>query len=366
MKKGLKKLMIGMSLLSFLTVLPLTSCSLFQEDGYIITDIQSRVDEVSGDVVVMIYTTSEENPLITFTIPKGEEGEDGVSIENIEGKPTADGKSVILTITYVDNALPPTVITVPVIDGKDGRGVKKVLLDYDENGNVVMTVTYTDDTSEPPFIIPKGNDGNGIDHTDVNYNDPEYIIVTIFYTEPGKDPTIINIPKGVGIASIVYDESRSTDNLYVLMVTYTNGRVSYIEIPRPKSSAWYTGVGSPSSTIGKNGDFYLDQSNGYIYQKDNSGNWIFVLGMLGMGLKEKYDVKFIPTNGAWEDGTTDSLIYKVYYGDFLELDEIPIPVRENYVFSGWFTSLDNPNAGQFTDLTPVLKDMTLYPKWISE
>ena len=365
MKKGIKKLLLGFSLLTFITMLPLTSCSLFKEDGYIITDVTTRVDEVTGDIVVMIQTTSEENPLITFTIPRGDAGEDGVSIENITSDLTSDGKAVILTITYVDNALPPTKITVPVIDGKDGRGVKDINLDYDEEGNVIVTIIYTDDTSEPPFIIPKGSDGNGVDYTDVNYNDPEYVIVTIYYTEPGKEPTIINIPKGVGITSVTYDETRSNDDLYVLMVTYSNGRVSYIEIPRPKSSVWYTGIGSPSNEIGKNGDFYLDQSTGYVYQKNSDGKWVFVLGMLGMGVKEKYDVKFIPKDGTWSDGTTDTLIYKVYYGDFLDLDEIPIPVRDNYEFKGWYTSSEyNPNAGQFTDLTPVLKDITLYPRWI--
>ena len=52
------------------------------------------------------------------------------------------------------------------------------------------------------------------------------------------------------------------------------------------------------------------------YVKDATSDTIFKdEKMLGLNypLKEKYDVKFVPTNGAWEDGTTDSLIYKVYY-----------------------------------------------------
>lgn len=366
MKKGFKKILLGCMLLSMVTVLPLTSCSLFEEDGYLITDIDHRIDPITGNVVVMISTNSEENPLITFTIPQGIPGDDGVSIENIEPTISGDGKAVIITITFVDNALPPKVITVPIVDGKDGRGIETVDLDYDENGNVIMTVFYTDGTSEAPIVIPKGEEGNGIEHTDVDYiSDPNNVIITIIYTSEDKDPTIIKIPRGRGVESIVYSETESNETTYVLVITYTDGFVDYIRIPRPKSSEWHTGVGTPKSTLGKAGDFYLDQTNGYVYQKNENGEWQFILGMLGTGTKEKYDVKFIPIDGYWEDGSSDTLIYKVYYGDFLELDEIPIPYRDDYEFAGWYTSSEyNPNAGQFTDLTPVLKDITLYPRWI--
>ena len=44
---------------------------------------------------------------------------------------------------------------------------------------------------------------------------------------------------------------------------------------------------------------------------------------------------------------------------------MPSIFREDYTFLGWYTSpnMANVNSGQFTDLTPVLCDMTLYAWW---
>ena len=49
--------------------------------------------------------------------------------------------------------------------------------------------------------------------------------------------------------------------------------------------------------------------------------------------------------------------------------EIPTPEREGFTFDGWYTKLNedgtvNVNAGRFTDLTPILSDMTLYAHFI--
>lgn len=366
MKKGFKKIILGTMLAAF-SIAPLTGCSIFGEDGYTITDIQTRFDASTGNVIVMISTTSEENPLITFTIPQGD---DGVGIENISSDISEDGNSVVITITYVENRLAPTIITVPIVNGKDGKGITNMDVNYDENGNLVMIVRYTDGTTQGPFTIPRGIDGDdgvGIESTEVDYkSDKNNVILIIHYTDPTMEDTVINIPKGVGVESIDYMPNLSTEDEYVLQVTYSDGYVDYIFLDRPKTTVWHKGETAPDSSIGKEGDFYLNIVNGHVYQK-NGGVWSFLFSMKGTGSAISYVVQFIPEKGTWEDGSNYSIGMSVEYGKYIDLKNIPTPIRENYVFDGWWTTNDdNPNAGQFTDLTPVLKDITLYPRWVEE
>ena len=372
MKKFVRKLLVGASLFLTVSALPLTSCSLFGEDGFVITSISSTYDE-SGNVVVTILTTSEETPVLTFTVSAGLAGEDGVSIVNVEGQPGEDGNSIDLIFYYSDNIYPPTTINVPVIRGEDGRGVENIEVVRDANENLVITFYYTDGTKQGPYTIPRGvpgkdgKDGVGILNIQIDqHGDPDNVIVIINYTDSAYLPTIIKIPKGVGIASITYDEETSTIDEYSLLVTYSNGKTSYITIPRPKSSEWFTGEDAPASTIGKDGDFYLNVVNGFVYQKKN-GSWNYLLCMKGTGSAVNFLVKFYPSEGSWSDGSTDTIAMVVDYGEYIDINNIPTPVRDNYVFNGWWTTQDNnPNAGHFTDLTPVLKDMNLYPRWIEE
>lgn len=365
MKKGFKKIILGTMLAAF-SIAPLTGCSIFGDDGYTITDIQTRYDASTGNVIVMISTTSEENPLITFTIPQGISGKDGVSIVSVDPVLNAEGTELTITIKYSDPSFPDTVITVPVINGEDGKGIKDFNVGQDKNGNVTVEIVYTDGTTDGPFIIPKGENGVGIASIEPDYTDPDNVIVTIYYTDSSIDPTVVLIPKGVGITSITYDAEKSTDDEYVLKIQYSNGRTGSLSIPRPKSSEWHVGLNDPDIELGKDGDFYLDQLTGYVWQKKN-GEWIFILSMKGTASAVSYNVRFFPSEGVWSDGTHDTFTYRIGYGEYIDLEDIPTPVRDNYVFTGWFTTNDNnPNAGQFTDLTPVLKDMNLYPRWVEE
>lgn len=365
MKKVFKKLLIGASLLLVGCTMPLTSCSLFGEDGFTIVDMK-HVNDENGNVVVTFYTTSEETPIITFTVPRGLSGIDGVSIVDVEGKLSDDGNSVTLIFYYSDSSIPPTEVTFPIINGEDGRGIENIDVDKDSDGNLLLTVIYTDGTTQGPLLIPRGidgEDGNGILKIEPDYlSDPNNVIITIYFTDGTN--TTFKVAKGIGINSISYDEETSTDDIYSLKIVYSDGYVSYIEIPRPKTSEWFTGEDAPDSTLGKDGDFYLNIVNGFVYQKKN-GSWNYLLCMKGTGSAVNFLVKFYPSEGTWSDGSDDTIAMVIDYGEYIDLDKIPTPVRENYVFNGWWTTQDsNPNAGHFTDLTPVLKDMNLYPRWI--
>ena len=39
------------------------------------------------------------------------------------------------------------------------------------------------------------------------------------------------------------------------------------------------------------------------------------------------------------------------------------PIIKGQLFKGWYTDIENINAGQFTDLTPVTKDLKLYARY---
>ena len=45
-------------------------------------------------------------------------------------------------------------------------------------------------------------------------------------------------------------------------------------------------------------------------------------------------------------------------------DAIPVPTRAGYKFVGWYRSRTvTATSGAFTDLTPILSDLTLYAQW---
>ncbi|HKL94986.1 MAG TPA: InlB B-repeat-containing protein, partial [Haploplasma sp.] len=69
-----------------------------------------------------------------------------------------------------------------------------------------------------------------------------------------------------------------------------------------------------------------------------------------------YTVSF-NTNG----GSYIAPLTGVTYGSMIEL---PFPTKEGYGFKGWFTG-NTVNDGQFTNLSMVTSDLTLYAKWES-
>lgn len=59
-------------------------------------------------------------------------------------------------------------------------------------------------------------------------------------------------------------------NTTLSAVQYYNG--AWLTLGIGATSGWFNGTGAPSATIGNNGDYYLNTTNGSIYQK-SSGAW---------------------------------------------------------------------------------------------
>ena len=132
-----KRLLLAVSALSL--SYPLASCAFFDTgEGAQIKEVTPRYDEATGNTIITITFTDEEREPVTFIVPRGISGKDGVSIKNITSKMLSDGKSIELTISYTDSSVENTVISVPVLEGK---GVKEVLVDTDEDGNTTIQFT---------------------------------------------------------------------------------------------------------------------------------------------------------------------------------------------------------------------------------
>ena len=143
-----------------------TSCSAFFGDEILSitsTNVETNSD---GSMVVTINFADDKSPL-TFTIPKAINGEDGVGIANVVSSLNDDNTIVTITITYT-NDKEPTIISVPVYRGKDGKEIVSVISDFDEYGNTTIKFKYSDGSESETFTINKGEDGKGIKDIQIN------------------------------------------------------------------------------------------------------------------------------------------------------------------------------------------------------
>lgn len=364
-----KRLLLALSALSL--SYPLASCAFFDTgEGAQIKEVTPRYDEATGNTIITITFTDEEMEPVTFIVPRGISGKDGVSIKNITSKMLSDGKSIELTISYTDSSVENTVISVPVLEGK---GVKEVLVDKDEDGNTTIQFTYTDESKGPVITIPKGKDGNGIASFEVNGPDSDGNTTITVTLDDGtkKEFTVSNGRDGVSVSTITYDANKSDATHYVLTIKYTDGYTEEVTLDRPRSTRWFTGTTTPdndsaASSQAVEGDFFLNRINGYVYQKMSDGSWTFLFGMKAddssVGTEVIHTVFFDPGLGKI-NGNTGILMANVLEGKTMPLANIPTPTYEDHTFLGWYTDLTNVNAGRFTDLTPVFSDLKLYAKY---
>ena len=364
-----KRLLLAVSALSL--SYPLASCAFFDDGGGAqIKEVTPRYDETTGNTIITITFTDEEMEPVTFIVPRGISGKDGVSIKNITSKMLSDGKSIELTISYTDSSVENTVISVPVLEGK---GVKEVLVDKDEDGNTTIQFTYTDESKGPVITIPKGKDGNGIASFEVNGPDSDGNTTITVTLDDGtkKEFTVSNGRDGVSVSNITYDANKSDATHYVLTITYTDGYTEEVTLDRPRSTRWFTGTTTPdndsaASSQAVEGDFFLNRINGYVYQKMSDGSWTFLFGMKAddssVG-KEVYHTVFFDPGLGKINGNSGILMATALEGKTMPLSNIPTPTYEGHSFMGWYTDLTNVNAGRFTDLTPVFSDLKLYAKY---
>ena len=339
-----------------ISLLFITSCSAFMgsDEGLMIENIVAEYNEEDGSTKITITFTDEDEAEVTFTIPKGEQGETGlagVGIESIE-----ETENNTLLITFTDE----TTKEVPL----DLEDITNIYSTYKPNEHTT-TVTIETNKNKYEFNVndPLGisNITNSIDGTTGN------ILLEISMTDGTKKEIII--PKGekgdtgLGIESIVASENNLE---YILTITYTDGQTNDIVFTKPKSTIWYSGNGEPNNmSLGifpNDGDFYFDKANFRFYQYDGmfSLSWELVadLGLSG-------DTCQVTFNATANGGSiiTGNNVITCQRGDYVALSDIPIAYKEGYKFVGWYTSKSgntNVNAERFTDLTPVLSNLTLY------
>lgn len=370
--KRFRKMCLTLSVL--LGSVAMSSCSaFFGSDELTISSTDVKTDEKGNTIVTITFTDENKSPL-TFTIPNAINGEDGVGIATVTSELSEDKTLVTIIITYTDANREPTVITVPVYKGEDGKEITNIIQDFDENGNTTLVFEYSDNTQSDVITINKGEDGKGISNIIMNSDQNGNYEITIVYTDgTSEEPFYLN--SGVGIASIQYDESKSDDEKYCLVIYYTDGNTEEIYIPAPQSTKWLSGNGYPSSDLGNEGDFYVIESSGAVYKK-TAGTWRYLFSIKGIGSDLTYTVTFNLNGGKWVNGdltnpdvssTEIRTLSGLTYGAFIDLDQDNLKCYnedESLEFMGWWSdAVITPNSGHFTNLTAVTKDLNLYAIW---
>lgn len=138
-----------------------------------------------------------------------------------------------------------------------------------------------------------------------------------------------------------------------------NGKDGKNGIDGIDGATWIVGIGTPTIAIGANGDLYLETKTFNIYLKKENAWEILgnIKGEDSIHANEVLNVKFDVNGGTMPEGYLSSI--SVDYGSVLDL---PIPTRKDYAFGGWWTGFTS-NDGQYTTVTPVMNNITLYAKW---
>lgn len=360
------------SLFLFLSI-TLSSCSLFggADEGLMIERVESTMGE-NGSTLVTMYFTDEDVEPLTFEIPRGETGEigpigaTGLGIKEITSRQSEDGLNTILTIVFTSEDVPNQEITVP-----NGVSVADVTLKYypdEETYTFEFTMSNGDVFETETFEKPK--DGIGIASVEKTTDDDGNIIITITYTDSSmgqNGQTVITIPykngeDGRGITSIV---GTQLDNLYYITVFFNDGsseQLNPIEIP--STTQWLYGYGAPNSIISsqaKRGDYYFDQENYIIYFYDGS-NFVEIINLTENNqITKQCTVTFDPNGGRFISDTIGKIV--VPAGSTISLASIPLCAKDGYSFKGYYTTPEgplNPLSGNLTDLTPIYSDVTFY------
>lgn len=173
--------------------------------------------------------------------------------------------------------------------------------------------------------------------------------------------------------------NNSHKNDWIFKVNYESGAWSYFFIQKTKDgkdgSTWRYGSDIPAGSFGNDGDFYLNISTGGVYTKEN-GAWSEIFSIKGSANEsQKYFVYFNALTDGSEtlyaknsDGTETALGTNIYPirvngGSYVDLDEFPVIKKNGHTFKGWYTSRDDVNSGQFTDLTIVNHTISLFARW---
>lgn len=357
MKKLLKVLAvstmcIGMPLLS--------ACSFLRSSNEAvgIKEILVDNDQDGNSIITINYTDKHKEP-VTFVIPRGVDGEVGVGIKRVDYEQDEYGATTV-TITFTKDSMEPVTFVL-----QPGKSISDVKFETDDEENTLIIFVDSDGNELAPITVFKGDAGEqGVGIISIV---PEYYpngSSTLTITLSDESIYTVEIPaprEGRGITSVV---SRKEGTTFYLVLNYNDDTFQEVSFDVPPT--WTTGYARPSDNEGYNGDYYFDLSHDIIYIKED-GVWIVAVDFSSN--ETTYTVTFDLNDSTGEQA---QLIRgrNTYPGikrgeTFLSSrNSMPYPIRSGYSFLGWSTSKDpDETNGYFTDLTPVLSDMTLYAIW---
>ena len=357
MKKKLLKLLtvsticLGMPLLN--------ACSFFRSNdnqAVGIKEVLVDYDEDGNAIITINYTDKHKEP-VSFTLPKGTDGEIGTGIKKVDYEQDEYGATTV-TISFTKETMDPvSFILAP------GKSVSDVKFDTDDEGNTLIIFIDSDGNELSPITVFKGDSGEqgvGIVSIIPDYHEDGSATLTITLTDETTYNVEIPAPKeGRGITSIV---SRKEGMLFYLTINYSDETSEEISFDAPPS--WTTGYARPGDAEGYDGDYYFDIAHDIIYIKEN-GSWEIAVDFATN--EQAYTVKFELNDSASEPASLfGQRSYVINRGETFYSSNytVPIAIRSGYTFGGWSTSkTPNITNGLFTDLTPVLGDMVLYAIW---
>ena len=365
------------SLFLFLSI-TLSSCSLFggADEGLMIERVESTMGE-NGSTLVTMYFTDEDVEPLTFEIPRGETGEigpvgaTGLGIKEITSRQSEDGLNTILTIIFTSEDVPNQEITVP-----NGVSIVSPVSSYDPETNITtiyFILSDGTDTSANPIQIENGKDGIGIADINQETDAEGNIIITITYTDPSmgeNGQTVITLPykngeDGRGIQAIIGTQS---GDYYTITISFTDGTMTTLDpILLPSPTVWFSGYGAPTrinEAEANEGDYYFDLANYVIYLFDGT-KFNEIIDLTEANQNSEFCSLTFYSNGGYfaSDGTDNPRAVSVEYGKPILSSRIPLCVKDGFKFAGYYTSPEgpeNPLSGKLTDLTPIYSDMSFY------
>ena len=367
------KKIIKLALALFSTI-SLSSCSIFGSDeGMMIESISATSGEDGSTTLTFAFTDPDIEPL-EVNIPKGDQGEQGaigltgLGIDHIDSELSEDGKNTILTIYFTSEEVEPKVVTVPNGVGIDTSVPPTYTLNPDNNTTVV---TYTLTNGETiTFEVSNGKDGIGIANVTQTTDQDGNIIITITYTDEtfgDNGQTVITIPykngeDGRGITQVI---GTLLDDSYYISIFYSDGTSENLDpIILPQTNQWYSGYGRPTSVVirdSREGDYYFDQENFIIYYFDGY-EYVEVINLTENNRPTStVTVNFNPNGGTFISQTVGRI--EITKGETIPAERIPLCSKEGYSFEGYYTTAEgpsNPLSGKLTDLTPIFSDVTFY------
>ena len=381
MKKIFKGMLLSLLLIS--SSASLSGCFGFGDEAMEISSITTVTLE-NGDIQVIITYVDEDTKPTTFVVPKGDSGEDGKDgngIKEITYTQSEDKQTTLVNIAFTQENVDPVEVKVP-----NGVSVTGIDQTFDEETQLTtLIVNFSDGTKSDPILIPKGEKGDdgkdgisvlGIEQTlnedlskilTFKMSDGNDVFVTIPAPikgedgQPGKD--------GKEITAIVSRFDKELDS-YVYTVTYNDESTTEFEVER--QNKWFTEDSKPTKDDGINGDLWYDVNAQIIYIKENN-SWKEVINF-DILKAEEFTVRFELNDSPEEPGKMPNT--KLDYEEYDDIDKgsyftaegytIPVPTRDGYDFIGWYTTkgILNPTHSAFTDLTPVMCDLTLYAHWV--